>query len=223
VIEPNVIRDLIEKPINACFLDVLAPLQVTVPSANALLGDKLTAYAPNSIGVPLNENYSQQVIKQLFDVAQLYDIVTDTSAIAEANRETFKVECSYRGLNLSYEEYLEDVIQTSHRLCSIGLKGFKETEESRLLRRGVTQLGSHLVNRPFRLPLEVKVAAGKAAALAAHLGRAEMVDALPNFDPENAADLKQYTVNERLRPLDRLKGSNPEAYFYWREIDQLRV
>ena len=92
VTEPNVIKDLVAKPIVAKFLEVAEPLTVMVPSANALLGDKLTAYAPNSIGVRLNENYSQQVIKQLFDVAQLYDIVTDTSAVAEANRASYEAE-----------------------------------------------------------------------------------------------------------------------------------
>ena len=90
------------------------------------------------------------------------------------------------------------------------------------MRRGINQIGSHLVNTSFRLAQEAKIAAAKAAALAVHLGQGKIVEQLPEFDMANVGELKDYTVNENLRPLDRLKGGNPEAYFYWKETNEIR-
>ncbi len=38
-------------------------LQVLVPSIECILGDKLTAFAPHTIGVPLHANKDMEIIK----------------------------------------------------------------------------------------------------------------------------------------------------------------
>lgn len=45
------------------------PITVTVPSPECILGDKLTAFAPHTTGVPFGVNKELEIIKQLFDVA----------------------------------------------------------------------------------------------------------------------------------------------------------
>ena len=50
------------------------PLMVTVPSADDILGDKLTAFAPNTTGIPYYKNdksCSMEIAKQLFDIVVL--------------------------------------------------------------------------------------------------------------------------------------------------------
>lgn len=59
------------------------PLTVRVPSVNDMLGDKLTAFAPNTSGIPYYKNGAPkfvEIIKQLYDVGRLFDSMTqDTS------------------------------------------------------------------------------------------------------------------------------------------------
>jgi Nucleotidyl transferase AbiEii toxin, Type IV TA system len=83
VTEPNVLAHLITRPVNTPFLGVAEPITVRTPRLESLLADKLTAFAPGSVGVSLTAQFSQQVIKQLFDIVQLYDHakdLTDTPA-----------------------------------------------------------------------------------------------------------------------------------------------
>ena len=63
------------KPILTPFIEVEEEVTVTIPTVEGLLGDKLTAFSPNTIGVPFEnrngESQSMQVAKQLFDVGFL--------------------------------------------------------------------------------------------------------------------------------------------------------
>lgn len=219
VTEPNRITDLVEKPIRTAFIECSEESFVTTPSVNALLGDKMTAFAPNTIGVPLNERYSLQVIKQLFDIGQLYDVVTNTVEVSEANRSSFQAECVYRGHPLNYETYLDDIVETCHLLCTLELRGFRETEATGLLRRGIRQLPNHLIGTRFRLP-QAKVAAGKAALLASILTQGDMPPQLPQFVASGVEALRESRLIERFKLLERLKPISPESFFYWQAINQ---
>jgi predicted nucleotidyltransferase component of viral defense system len=216
VTEPNVLAHLITRPVNTPFLGVTEPITVRTPRLESLLADKLTAFAPGSVGVPLTAQFSQQVIKQLFDIAQLYDHAKELTILAEDNRNAFQAEARYRDYNGSYSDYLDDVIQAAFCLCSLDLKGAPKDreEECRLYRRGIVQLGNHLVAVPFRLP-EAKVAAGKAARLAITLKAIEFPDALPVFDPAMAIELQEKRLTGPFACLNRLKSFAPEAFYYW--------
>ncbi|MFK5924183.1 MAG: nucleotidyl transferase AbiEii/AbiGii toxin family protein [Verrucomicrobiota bacterium] len=214
VTEKNTLSDLVEKSITTPFIETSKPVFVTTPTVNALLGDKLTAFAPNTIGVPLTERFSQQVIKQLFDIAQLYDVVTDLESVAAANRTAHSAECSYRDSAPSYADYLADTIETCFQLCSLDLKGFTETEHTRLLRRGIKQLPNHLIDCRFRLP-QAKIAAAKTAALVSIIGRDSISENLPVFDVSHIDQIKDHQLPENFTILQRLKGISPEAYYYW--------
>jgi Beta-L-arabinofuranosidase, GH127/Nucleotidyl transferase AbiEii toxin, Type IV TA system len=72
VTEPNVLIHIVERPVNATFLEITETIAVKTPCLESLLADKLTAFAPGSVGVPLTAQFSQQVIKQLFDIAHVY-------------------------------------------------------------------------------------------------------------------------------------------------------
>lgn len=219
VTEENRITDLVQKPVQLHFIETDDPAIVSTPSVNALLGDKMTAFAPNTVGVPLTERFSQQVIKQLFDVAQLYGVVTDMEAVARANQTSFEAERGYRGAEFtaSYADYLSDVVETCRSLSAIDLKGFTESETTQLMRRGIGQLPNHLVGCRFRLP-EAKVAAAKTAVLASLMTNDVAGIELPVYALDKVAALKTHELSESLRPLHRLKGGLPEAYFYWASV-----
>ena len=216
VTEANVLRHIDERPVNTAFLDIAEPIAVKTPRLESLLADKLTAFAPGSIGVPLTAQFSQQVIKQLFDIAQLYEHAKDLQALAEDNHHAFQAEAGYRGFTGSYHDYLDDLIRSSFRICALDLKGAPKDgeEENRLYRRGIDQLGNHLVSTAFRLP-EAKVAAAKAARLAMMLKTADFGSGIPMFDPAQATGLKEKQVPEPFSCLNRLRGFAPEAFSYW--------
>jgi len=216
VTEPNVLIHIVERPVNTAFLEIAEPIAVKTPRLESLLADKLTAFAPGTIGVPLTAQFSQQVIKQLFDIAQLYDHAQELSILAEDNRNAFEAEARYRGFTGSYSDYLDDVIQAAFHICSLDLKGAPKdrAEENRLYRRGIVQLGNHLVSVPFRLP-EAKVAAAKAARLAMLLKASALSNSLPVFDPALSIGLREKQLAGPFACLNRLKSFAPEVFFYW--------
>ncbi len=214
--EPNVLIHLVERPVDTAFLEIAEPIAVKIPRLESLLADKLTAFAPGTIGVPLTAQFSQQVIKQLFDIAQLYEHARELSILAEDNRNAFGAEARYRGFSGSYADYLDDVILSAFHICALDLKGApKDREkENRLYRRGIVQLGNHLVSVPFRLP-EAKVAAAKAARLAMLLKSSNLSNPLPVFDPAQASELREKHAALPFSCLNRLKSFAPETFFYW--------
>ncbi len=60
ITEPNVLIHLADRPVNTSFLDITEPITVKTPRLESLLADKLTAFAPGSIGVPLTAQFSHR-------------------------------------------------------------------------------------------------------------------------------------------------------------------
>lgn len=94
------------------------PLMVTVPSAEDILGDKLTAFAPNTTGIPYYRNgrsCSMEIAKQLYDVGRLFENVSDLQITKEAFRKIAVVELSYRSFGTDIGQVFNDIRQTA--LC----------------------------------------------------------------------------------------------------------
>ena len=94
------------------------PLMVTVPSAEDILGDKLTAFAPNTTGIPYYKNgksCSMEIAKQLYDVGRLFENVSDLQITSQAFRKIAAVELSYRSLGTDAGLVFNDIRQTA--LC----------------------------------------------------------------------------------------------------------
>jgi hypothetical protein len=70
--------------INTPFITLEREVRVGVPTVNSLLGDKLTAFAPHTIGILYHPLRRTDIVKQLFDVDVLFDAATDLSVTAEA-------------------------------------------------------------------------------------------------------------------------------------------
>ncbi|MGM0933120.1 MAG: nucleotidyl transferase AbiEii/AbiGii toxin family protein [Bacteroidota bacterium] len=68
--------ELIESAINTPWLSVEETITtVTTPSVNAICGDKLTAFAPETIGIPYykqGQPFAMEICKQLFDLGKLF-------------------------------------------------------------------------------------------------------------------------------------------------------
>jgi len=98
-----------------------------------ILGDKLTAFAPNTTGVPYfkkEDRMSMEIIKQLYDIGNLADVVEDIGIVNSTFRKFVETELAYRQLSkFSAEDVLNDIFQTALCIVSRGTDGngdFKE-------------------------------------------------------------------------------------------------
>ena len=81
-------------------------LFVEVPTADCILGDKLTAFAPHTTGVLLGTGMELEIAKQLFDTATLSDYVTDYDLLSRTYDTAVADETAFRGESWSKEDVL---------------------------------------------------------------------------------------------------------------------
>jgi len=194
------------------------PIQVNVPSIEDILGDKLTAYAPNSTGIPYfkgKTSMSMEIMKQLYDVGNLVDIAEDGVLVKKTFENFATTELEYRDHSkLTVDDVLEDIHQTSLCLVSRGADGKGDFDH---LQTGIQRVSRFIFSETFHIDRAIAFAS-KAAYLSA-LIKAEKAE-IEKFKSPTA--LKDWTIGEPFWPrLNRLKKSNPEAFFYWYKTFEL--
>ncbi len=195
-----------------------SPLQVDIPSLADLLGDKLTAFAPNTTGVPYfkNENsMSMEIIKQLYDIGNLFDTTDDVKTFKETFNSIVKTEISYRKLKKADASHvLEDVFQTSLCLTLRGADGKGNFEE---LLNGIKRITSYIFSEAYHID--------KAITHASKVAYVAKLIAADKNELERFTDAKQIEVLQIESPfntkLNKLKRTNPEAFFYWYKAIEL--
>ena len=228
--EDNVLLDVVQeedcrlacvdKPVETEFIKVEKSVFVRVPSVEALLGDKLTAFAPNTLGVPFftprGKSMTMQVVKQLHDVGELFNEVQDLDAVKKAYAEGYRLESMYREGDFSMQQTLDDTKNIALQLCCNGFKyAHRDDNIIANLQDGATRLRDHLVRGRFRLIQEAKIAAAKAYLLAAYLeGSVDLTADQLSFDLDKRLDFIRETDISEPSCLNRLKPIVPEAFYY---------
>ncbi len=144
-------------------------LTVKMPDINSIAGDKLTAFAPNTTGVPYGIEKEKEIMKQLFDIGCLFDLLTDIEVVKRSFRECVRLEIEYRHDRRidSAEQVLRDIIETSLIISRIvNLNKDEKSTELREIYTGINQFRHYVFEGTFGLT-EAKVACSKAAYLAA--------------------------------------------------------
>jgi hypothetical protein len=98
-------------PLKTAFIEGDGRLKVL--SIEGLLGDKLTAFGPNTTGIPLSARYSMQFMKQVFDIGELFDAATDLYEVHASYEAIFAAENRYRGGRFSSEQASKDGFDTA--------------------------------------------------------------------------------------------------------------
>jgi len=189
-------------------------VQVRVPTVECLTADKLTAFAPATIGVLYSPSASLKIIKHCSDIGKLFDYCEDLGQVQAAYDAIWPVEESYRSGSYSRDQVLDDTFEASRLLSWIGLRGCPKTDEVDILDRGIRQLDSHIVGSSFRRA-EAKISAAKAAWLAISLKHERATKAFPRYSIEELQRLAATPLQGDLAPLNRLRSGDPEAYYYW--------
>lgn len=216
--EENLYPAIGEVPVQMPFFVADHRILVAVPTTEGLLGDKLTAFAPTTVGVEYDPNSPVDVIKQLFDVGHLFDAVSDLKAVSDSYRRVFAAENGYRKGRFTLNQALDDTWEASRLLSAHDLAKGEGSAQARLLADGVRRIGSLLVDARFGLP-EAKVAAAKAALLSRILQNSQpRVDVRRlRYDPASIRELEKATIAPPFEYLNNLKGGNPEAFHYWNQ------
>jgi hypothetical protein len=186
------------------------------------LGDKLTAFAPNTTGVPYNADKEKEILKQLFDIGHLFDLLTEITIFKKSFLETAKGEIAYRPERKikSVEQILYDIIDTA---LLIAKKDILKTEDEKAkfteINTGINQFRHFVFVGKFEI-LEAQVASAKAAYLASIILTDK--NKLIKFSETNPLNDYMITntdynfLNKRLKFV--AKG---EALFYWHQTIKL--
>jgi hypothetical protein len=212
--------NLISLPIQSDFVPIIdKPLNVNVPGLEDVLGDKLTAFAPNTTGIPYfkkDDSMSMEIIKQLYDIGNLFDAVTDLETIKTTFYRFAKTEIGYRNAEgINENDVLEDIYQTALCIVSRGTDGKGDFVE---LQNGIGRISSFIFSESYHIEKAI-VHASKAAYLSTLI----QCNAKTIAKFENPLQLKDWQIDKPLNnKLNKLKKSNPEAFFYWYKIHALR-
>ncbi|MFN6944503.1 MAG: nucleotidyl transferase AbiEii/AbiGii toxin family protein [Cytophagaceae bacterium] len=195
------------------------PISVKVPSKEDILGDKLTAFAPNTTGIPYfkgKTSMSMEILKQLYDVGNLIDIAEDGELVKTTFESFATIELEYRECEDEVDGVLEDIYQTALCIVSRGVEGRGDFTE---LQTGIQRVSRFIFSETFHIDKAI-TAASKAAYLAI-LIRSQEINIEKYGDPRI---MKDWSIGEPFWPrLNKLKKSNPEAFFYWYKIFELNV
>lgn len=210
--------------INTPFITPEREVRVAVPTMNSLLGDKLTAFAPRTIGILYHPLRKTDIAKQLFDVGVIFDAATDLGVAADVYAATHARQLVYRKAAFSLADTLNDSIEAALLYSQLELRGGAKTEHGLFLQDGVTALQNHLVNQPFRRD-EARIAAAKVACVAAWIHRrpAGVTIEQLRFQAGRVAELRDLQFQAPWTPLTRLKGGNAQAFHYWYQAQRMLI
>jgi len=106
---PNPFPEVREVPIKHPWLSTSKEeVIITMPTFDAILGDKLTAFAPKTTGILYSKNRPIEIIKQLYDIAFLFDNITNLGIVRSSYNKVVKEEIGFRKLDITATEVLED-------------------------------------------------------------------------------------------------------------------
>lgn len=207
-----------KKEIVSNFIPAIEPhMSVDVPCAEDLLGDKLTAFAPNTTGIPYFKNgksMSMEIIKQLYDIGCLFDLSNDMEIVRKTFERIAQKEIGYRSGTMVVADVLEDILQTSLCISTRSVMGKGNFEE---LQNGIKRVKGFIFSESYHIENAI-VSASKAAYLSALIA----TNATKIEKYANPLQVKDWTISDlAYNTLNKLKKTNTEAFFYWHKAISL--
>lgn len=181
-------------------------LLVKTPDINCILGDKLTAFAPHTTGIPLNVKKDMEVMKQMYDAGTLLDEFTDFNLVYNTYLKVAAEEISYRGANISIEDAIKDIYMSAACIAS---RGSLLPDEYPLYVQGIRNLRGHIYAENYSPETAVERAA-KVMYMAACLLKNQPYEKIEN--PLEYSSQRFYSPE--MACLKYLRKVNLEAYGY---------
>ena len=138
---------------NPFVVQIGEPLSVNTICIDDLLGDKLTAFAPNTIGVKYTakDQFGRpkctEIIKQLYDCAFLSNYYSDLDRVAFIYKELGNLQIKYeKNKVVDIRSCLLDTIRTCELLLS---GGYGDKDKYKMLMEGVRNFNDYKFNDPI--------------------------------------------------------------------------
>jgi predicted nucleotidyltransferase component of viral defense system len=189
-------------------------ISTEVPSVESILGDKLTAFAPNTTGILYAKDKPAEIIKQLYDIGHLFDETKNIDVVTKTFHAVAKSEIGYRELKINSDDVLQDILDTAVILSERNEK----SKEYLHLQTGVRNLFNFIFIEKFRIESAI-VCAAKAAYISQLVKQGAKT--IPHRFKE-PGEIKDWSIsNKQYQKFDLFKRINPEAFFYWHKTIEL--
>jgi len=220
--EENPYPKLLNLPVKTIWLNTSEPYHsVNIPTVEAILGDKLTAFAPNTTGIKYGIEKELEIVKQLFDVSNLIESAKDLETVQKSFTNSALKEIFYRKLSITPDDIMEDIFQTA-LLFARNSKIKEEPDKSKFeeLQAGLKKVNNHLAERVFRLDQAIEASA-KAAWFTQLIKLNKFNEFVLYSDSINMSDWAIQNIDYNF--LTRLKTNRKNAtFFYWYKTLELR-
>lgn len=205
---PNPYPEIRELPVKHSWISTSGEdVFITMPTFEALLGDKLTAFAPRTTGILYSKNRPTEIIKQLYDVAFLFDNVENLEVIINSYVKVVQEEIGFRKLDINANNVLADTLDTCYTLFERNSK----SQEFNQLQQGIRNFTNFTIDR---FSNDEAITAGAKVAYLAKLIQFGRLTTIERF--KNPLEIKDWLIeNPQYNKLNKLKKSNPEAFYYW--------
>jgi len=188
-------------------------LRVTTPDINSILADKLTAFAPDTIGISLSAEPGHrpkrvEVIKQLYDISNLFDKADDIECIKTTYQTIAEHEIKIKQLNITPVETLKD---SEYYAYLIGHAGQINESVYTTISKGYKDFNKFVSDLSFDENQAIT-----AAAKVAYLIKVMTNDNHELTKYDNSIDMSSWEIKDKnFLSFNEYKYSNPEAFFYW--------
>ena len=229
LVEDSIYPEQVQLPINTKWIETESETMVTVPTIDAITGDKLTAFAPNTIGIPYfkgkdKQPFSMEICKQLFDLSKLFERIENIEMLAKSFTAFAVKEINYRKIGnsestLSCEKVLQDTIETCLIIAKKGGNSDDEKQKFTELRRGIKAFDfGFLMSGNFRIDDAVP-----AAARIAFLATKILVKDMSPITYYKGQDIKDWNIKDPdWNFLNKLKKQpDKSSFYYWYQTIRL--
>ena len=221
LIEESIYPEFTESSIETKWIDTENKTTVQTPSIDAITGDKLTAFAPNTIGIPYfkgDRDSSTEISKQLYDLSRLFENVSNMEVVAESFQLHAEQEIGFRkSTNKEYEITVEDVLNDTFETCLTITRRQKNpstqtTAKFKLLEKAIRSFGAgYLMQGHFRIE-NAMAASARVALLIAKILKNDM----SSIDYYEGHDITELIIEHSdYAYLNRLKRQPDKSIFYY--------
>jgi len=213
--------EIIKKTIALEFFETNKKIEVEIPTVEGLFADKLTAFAPNTIGIRYGEGKSTERIKQLFDLGLLFYYIKDTGKVEAVYENIAKIEAEFRNIKKHHSFFLEDSFKTAFLVCQLNFQHSISNKKTDELKDGIRRIRSFISQGKYNL-LNSKEDASKVALISYILKeglKISMEEVLDAFENINTEDVKDISLGRKFEILNKLKRVSPQSFYLWAIID----
>ena len=185
---------------------------IAIPTVDCILADKLTAFAPHTIGIGLSSEPGKrpkrvEILKQMFDIANLFDRCQNLESIKETYIKIAEAEIKMADLRCSYQETLRDSFNFA---LMVGFDGRNQKDEFDVLSKGYNEFSKFVTDLSFD-KWKAILCASKIAYLISCITNNKPIE---NYNDK--LDLSELTIKDKkYKAFESYLYSSPESYYYF--------